>query len=249
MSSGSLQPMLHEPRLPGSAPPPPTPVRPSADARNVGDEERLVSLLAGGVCLGIGVARRGWIGLGFAAAGASLLYRAISGHCYTYELLGIDRATHERGVRTGHGVRVSKMLHINRRPEEVAAYWEELPALPRIMRHLQSVEQLEGNRSHWVAKALGLTFEWDAETIAFSPGREIRFRSLPGGDIDTEGAVTFEPTEMGSTLLRVDMRYDPPGGTAGDAVAHWIGGDLQSQIEEDLNRFKTTLEATLTKEA
>jgi uncharacterized membrane protein len=244
MSTGSLQPMLHEPRLPGSAPPPPAPVRPSADARNVGEEERLVSLLAGGVCLGIGAAKRGWIGLGFAAAGASFIYRAVSGHCYTYQMLGIDRATHESGVRAKHGVRVSKSLHIARRPEDVAAFWEELPALPKIMRHLESVEQLEGNRSHWVAKVFGLKFEWDAETTAFTPGREIRFRSLPGGDIDTEGAVLFEPTEMGSTLLRVEMRYEPPGGAAADTFAHWIGGDLESQIDEDLNRFKTTLEAT-----
>ena len=244
MSSESFEPMLYEPRLPGSAPPPPVPGRPSADVRNTSEDERLLSLLAGGVCLGIGAAKRGWIGLGFAAAGASLLYRAVSGHCYTYQMLGIDRAKHNSGVGPDRGVRVSKTLQIARRPEEVAAFWEELPSLPKIMRHLQKVEQLEGNRSHWVAKVLGLTFEWDAETTAFVPGREIRFRSLPGGDIDTEGAVSFEPTEMGSTILRVDMRYDPPGGATADAIAHWIGGDLETQIDEDLNRFKTKLEAT-----
>jgi uncharacterized membrane protein len=248
MSSDSLQPMLHEPRLPGSAPAPPVPRRPSADFRNTSEDERLLSLLAGGVCIGIGAAKRGWIGLGFAAAGASLLYRGATGHCYTYQMLGIDRADHMAGVGGQRGVRISKSLQISRRPEEVAAYWEELPALPKIMRHLQKVEQLEGNRSHWVAKVLGLTFEWDAETTAFVPGREIRFRSLPGGDIDTEGAVLFEPTEMGGTLLRVEMRYDPPGGSVADGIAHWIGGDLETQIEEDLNRFKDKLEARQDKE-
>ncbi|MBA3316049.1 MAG: SRPBCC family protein [Planctomycetota bacterium] len=246
MSSGSLQPMLHEPRLPGSAPPAPVRQRPAEDFRNISEDERLLSLLAGGVCAGIGIAKRGWVGLGFAAIGGSLIYRAVTGHCHTYEALGIDHASHQKGVRPKHGVRVVKALHIARSPEEVADFWGELTGLPKIMRHLDRVEQLEGNRSHWVAKVLGMTFEWDAETTAFVEGREIRFRSLPGGDIDTEGAVLFEPGANGGTNLRVEMRYDPPGGVVADTIGHWIGGDLESQIDEDLERFKAAMEAGAT---
>lgn len=242
MSSGSVRPMVREPRLPGSAPPAPVCDRPMADFRNISEDERLLSLLAGGVCAGIGVAKRGWIGLGFAAIGGSLIYRAVTGHCYTYEALGIDNASHQKGVRPQHGVRVAKSLHIARSPEDVSQRWGELTGLPKIMRHLDRVEQLEGNRSHWVAKVLGLTFEWDAETTAYVEGREIRFRSLPGGDIDTEGAVLFEPDGAGGTNLRVEMRYEPPGGAVADTIGHWIGGDLESQINEDLQRFKTAME-------
>jgi uncharacterized membrane protein len=233
--------MLHEPRLPGSAPPAPLPDW-TMDRRNVSEDERLLSLLAGGICIGMGLAKRGWLGYGLAALGGSLIYRGVTGHCYTYEMLGIDRASHHKGVRPKHGVRVVESLHIARSPEDVARFWGELTGLPKIMRHLERVDQHEGNRSHWVARILGMTFEWDAETTAFVEGREIRFRSLPGGDIDAEGAVLFSPSEDGGTNLRVEMRYDPPGGVVADAIGHWIGGDLESQIREDLLRFKGSME-------
>ncbi|HEX6986271.1 MAG TPA: YgaP-like transmembrane domain, partial [Planctomycetaceae bacterium] len=192
MSTGSLSPMLGEPRLPGSAPPAPVPPRPTA-WKNVGDDERLLSLLAGGALVGAGAAKRGWLGLGLAAIGGSLVYRALTGHCYTYQALGVSTVPQHRGVRPEHGVRVTKSLHIARSPEEVAGFWGQLTGLPKIMRHLDGVDQLEGNRSHWVAKVFGMRFEWDAETTAYVEGREIRWRSLPGGDVDTEGAVKFEP--------------------------------------------------------
>lgn len=242
MSTGSYRPMLNEPRLPGSAPPPPVAVR-SSDRRNISEDERLVSLLAGGVCLGIGAAKRGWPGLGFLAAGGSLIYRAVTGHCHAYESLGIDTASHQRGVRPAHGVRVTRTLYIDRSREDVAAFWGELPSLPKIMRHLERVDQLEGNRSHWVAKVLGMKFEWDAETTAYVEGREIRFRSLPGGDVDTEGSVRFEDDPQGGMNLHVEMRYDPPAGAVGDKVGRLIGGDLETQIDEDLHRLKAALES------
>lgn len=242
MSSHSFEPAWNDPRLPGSAPAAPVRRR-HQDQRNISEDERLVSLLAGGACLGIGAAKRGWLGVGFLAAGASLIYRAVSGHCYTYQMLGIDTASHQKGVRPQQGVRVTKTLRIDRPREEVASYWGELPSLPKIMRHLERVDQLEGNRSHWVAKVLGLKFEWDAETTAYVENREIRFRSLPGGDIDTEGSVRFEDDPRGGTTLRVEMSYDPPAGAIGDKIGHWIGGDLESQIDEDLNRFKSALES------
>ncbi len=110
------------------------------------------------------------------------------------------------------------------------------------MSHIERVDLLEGNRSHWVANVVGVKFEWDAETTSFVEGREIRFRSLPGGDIDVEGTVKFDPNLAGGTLLRVEMTYEPPTGAFGDRVAQLFGADLDSQLEEDLNRFKNALE-------
>lgn len=242
MSTDSLRPRANEPRLPGSAPPAPGLSR-TADWRNVGQDERLVSLLAGGALIGAGVAKRGWLGLGLIAGGAGLIWRAATGHCYTYQALGINTATQQPGVGANHGVRVSKSLHIARSPEQVAEFWGQLTGLPKIMRHLEWVDQLEGNRSHWVANVMGITFEWDAETTAFVEGQEIRWRSLPGGDVDNEGAVHFDPVLTGGTNLRVEMRYDPPAGAIGDKIGRLIGADLESQIDEDLRRFKEAMES------
>lgn len=245
MSTGYGGSILSEPRLPGSAPAAPVPSRPGA-WHNVGNDERLLSLLAGGLLAGIGAARRGPLGTFLALCGGGLVYRAVTGHCYTYQALGISTVPQNHGVRADHGVRVSKGVHIARPPEEVASFWGQLTGLPKIMRHLERVDQLEGNRSHWVAKVLGMRFEWDAETTAFVEGQLIRWRSLPGGDVDTEGAVLFEPDAAGGTILRVEMRYDPPGGAVGDRAARLLGGDLDSQLDEDLRRFKAAMEAGAT---
>jgi uncharacterized membrane protein len=236
--------MLGEPRLPGSASPAPVADRPMA-WKNVNDDERLLSFLAGGALLGIGAAKRGWLGVGLAAIGGSLIYRAATGHCYTYEALGVSTVPQHRGVRPQRGIRVTKNVQIDRTPEDVSQFWGQLTGLPKIMRHLERVDQLGGNRSHWVAKVLGMHFEWDAETTAFVEGREIRWRSLPGGDVDTEGSIRFETDGAGGTIVHVDMRYDPPGGVAGDRVARLLGSDLESQVEEDLRRFKGSMESSV----
>jgi uncharacterized membrane protein len=242
MSTSSLNPKLYEPRLPGSAPPAPVHERPTA-WKNVSDEERVLSFLAGGALVGAGAAKRGWVGLGLAAIGGSLIFRAATGHCYTYQALGISTVPQQRGVRPGRGVKFGKSVHIDRTPEEVSEFWGQLTGLPKIMRHLDRVEPLEGNRSHWVARVLGMQFEWDAETTAFVEGREIAWRSLPGGDVDTEGSVRFEPDGLGGTIVRVNMHYGPPGGAAGHRLARLLGADLEIEIGEDLGRFKEAMES------
>jgi uncharacterized membrane protein len=38
------------------------------------------------------------------------------------------------------------------------------------------------------------------------------------------------------------LKYDPPGGKAGAALAKIFGQDAQSEIEKDLQQLKCTLE-------
>jgi hypothetical protein len=58
---------------------------------NVGDGERAMSALAGGVL--IAIAPRGFTGWMLKAMGCGLLYRAITGHCFAYQSLGMNTAT------------------------------------------------------------------------------------------------------------------------------------------------------------
>ncbi|MGC1275644.1 MAG: DUF2892 domain-containing protein [Planctomycetaceae bacterium] len=69
---------------------PPAACERSCDWTNVGEDERRLSLLAAGLLIGLGAANRGWIGLGLAACGAGLIFRGATGHCYTYEALGVS---------------------------------------------------------------------------------------------------------------------------------------------------------------
>jgi len=43
--------------------------------------------------------------------------------------------------------------------------------------------------------------------------------------------------------VRVNLRYSPPAGRIGEAVASWLGESPETQIREDLLAFKKTVES------
>lgn len=191
---------------------------------NVGEMERLGSLLAGGALAVLGLSRRSLSGLALAALGGSLAYRGATGRCMGYAALGISTADKKgplTAVPAGHGVRFEKSITINKSREELFAFWRDLEKLPKIMRHLESVRNLGAGRSHWTAKApLGATVEWDAVIHNERANELIAWRSLEDSDVDTAGSVHFLPAPGDrGTEVRVNLKYDPPAGKAGAALA------------------------------
>jgi len=124
--------------------------------------------------------------------------------------------------------------------------------LPQVMSHLESVEVINERLSHWVVKTLpigGPKVEWDAQIINEVENELIGWRSLRGADVDNAGSVRFRRTDDDKgTELTVTLQFDPPGGRLGALVAKIFGEDPQEKIEEDLQRFKESMEApTLSK--
>jgi uncharacterized membrane protein len=213
---------------------------------NVGDAERWISALGGAALVGFGLSRRSLGGAALAALGGSLLWRGATGHCGLYNALGVNTAV-ARGSATsvpaGHGIKVVEGVTINRPAADLYRFWRNLDNLGRFMEHLESVH-VEGNRSHWVACGpLGARVEWDAEIITDRPNELIGWRSLPGSDVDTAGSVHFR--QLGhdrGTEVQVELKYDPPAGKAGAAIARLFGRSPQQQIREDLRRLKQFME-------
>jgi uncharacterized membrane protein len=86
--------------------------------------------------------------------------------------------------------------------------------------------------------------EWDAEIVTDKPNEVIAWRSLDGSDVDTAGSVHFRELPGGrGTEVRVELKYDPPAGKLGTAVAKLFGLSPEAQIRADLRRFKQILEA------
>jgi uncharacterized membrane protein len=57
------------------------------------------------------------------------------------------------------------------------------------------------------------------------------------------GSVQFRPLSDGhATDVAVTLRYRPPAGRVGGAVARLLGEEPSAQIEEDLHRFKQLME-------
>jgi uncharacterized membrane protein len=140
-------------------------------------------------------------------------------------------------------VRVEESVIIQKPAAELYHFWRDLSNLGRFMSHIESV-RVEGNRSHWVVSGpLGYRAEWDAQIITDSANELIGWRSLPGAEVDTAGSVHFRELPAGrGTEVRVALKYDPPAGKVGAALARLLGASPQSQIREDLRRFKEAME-------
>jgi uncharacterized membrane protein len=218
-----------------------------AGDQNVGDQERLISSLAGACLAAFGLSsnRRG--GLLLAGLGGALLYRGITGYCHTYGLLGVctNKRAPNVAVPQQHGYKVEKTVIINRSPAELYSFWRELENLPKVMKHVKSVEVLDRDRSHWVAEgALGKDVEWDAEVYNDAENEMIAWRSLPGGEVDTAGSIHFKPIGQNrGTAVTVSMKYDPPAGKVGAWVASLTGSGLEKKLQEDLRNFKQLMES------
>lgn len=216
--------------------------------QNISQPEQWVSLVAGGGLILYGLTRRSWWGVATILAGASLAHRGWSGHCTTYQMLGVSTASENlpyKGVRAQHGRKVKCTAHINRDPQELYAYWRDLQNLPNIMRHLESVTLIDAKRSRWVARGpMDRTLEWDAEIITDRPNEVIAWQSLPDSEVDTAGSVHFDkPTFGEGTAVTVTLKYDPPGGGLVAKLAYLLGQGLEQEVEEDLRVFKQLMEA------
>lgn len=225
---------------------------PESAGVNISKTERWMMLAGGGALALYGVTRGSLGGIALTLAGATLLHRGYTGHCNVYEALGVNTAGDQaqRGsnenvsVSAERGIRVERSVTINRSPEELYGFWRNFENLPRFMNHLEEVRVTDRDRSHWVAKApAGTSVEWDAEVYNEREGEFIAWRTLEGADVASAGSVHFEraPGNRG-TIVRVVMRYDPPGGKLGALVARLFGENPDQQITEDLHRFKQLME-------
>jgi len=216
---------------------------------NVGEVERWASAIGGGALALYGVTRGSLGGIALALVGAALVQRGYSGHCNLYEAIGYSSAgdaslrnSENVSVPAERGTKVEKSVTISRSPEELYKFWRNFENLPRFMNHLEAVRVTGPERSHWVAKGpAGKSVEWDAEIYNEKENELIAWRTLEGSEVASAGSVRFEPS-AGGTVVRVTLKYDPPGGKLGAFVAWLFGENPDKQIDEDLGRFKQLME-------
>jgi uncharacterized membrane protein len=159
-------------------------------------------------------------------------------------IAGVRLGRRSRALPGGAAKSATRVITINRSPGEVFRFFRDLENLPRFMAHLESVEVLDGSRSRWHARSVaGTTFTWEAEIVDERADELLSWRSLPGSEVANAGTVRFSPAPGGrGTELRVDLRYDAPGGRLGAALAKLTGREPGQQIEGDLRRLKQVIE-------
>ncbi len=232
-------------KLPGMAQIDPMPS--GSSKINVGENERVFSVVGGALLTAIGLHRGSVGGALLAVIGGALVFRGSSGYCPLNEAIGRNTA---EGKSETDVIEIAEVVTINKPREEVYAYWRKLENLPKFMTHLQSVTQLDEKRSHWVASIPGTeTFEnfgnieWDAEIVEEEHNDRLVWRSVPGASIDNSGEVRFTNSPKGSgTEIHAVIKYRPPQGVVGELASKLLNPLFKKMVEGDIKRFKRLLE-------
>jgi uncharacterized membrane protein len=193
---------------------------------------RLAAGTAGGALLASSLRARGGMCALLGVAGGVLLARSVANRD-VLQVLGL--------AGTGRGIAVRKTLHVEAPVERVFAFWTDYQNFPRFMHNVREV-QVREDLSHWVvAGPAGVPVEWNARLVEVEPNAFLRWRSVFASAVKHEGFVRFEPTGAG-TRVTVHLRYVPPGGAFGHAVARLFGADPKSEMDADLMRMKSMIE-------
>ena len=202
---------------------------------NVGFNERLVSMLLGGVLIGSSLKNP------FKSRflyGVYLSYRGITGHCLFYDYLGIDG-------KKPQAINIRGEFEIDLPPGEVYAYWRNLKNLPGTISRLLQVDVVDENLSTWKAKVLGNLFavKWDAEIVKDEPGRLVGWKSASGPLLHHVGRVEFEEAPGGiGTLMKVVLSYRPLIGGVGVGLSKMINPYFEHLLKKEIKNFKYKIE-------
>ena len=193
---------------------------------------RLLAAASGSALLYYGLRRRGPLPLSAAITGGALLVRSL-------------RKLRIRGIGSGgaHACEVCKNLYIEAPVARVFATLATHENWPLLMRHVRHARALDGGRSHWiVAGPAGIFLEWDSEMTLCQPNEVLAWRTVKDSAVAHAGILRFEAAGRG-TRLDLHMIYNPPGGAVGYALARLFSTDAQTEIDQDLLRLKSFLEA------
>lgn len=192
--------------------------------------------------------QRALIGVGIAAAAgtAAFLLARRSADVHDDGINVSDAPDHVFRRKTGRYVEglIGRTVTVNRPKDELYREWRDFTKFPRFMDNVEAVEDLGDGRSKWTIKApLGSSVELVTRITDDRPGEAIAWKSEPESDIQTEGRVEFFDLAPGrGTGVRLTMRYDPPGGLPGRAVAKLLQREPNVQARRDLRRFKQLME-------
>lgn len=174
-----------------------------------------------------------------AALGAGFVIRGASGNCPVYKAMNVDGTKSE-------SVNIRTTLKVNKPRMEVYSAWRNLGTLPKFMKHLTNVTEINGTRSHWEAKipeSSPVSISWDAEIVKDEPGTLLSWQSLPGSAVYNAGKIEFHDAlgDQG-TEIRATVIYRPPAGNIGAGLAKLFNPLFKKIVKQDILGFKEYIE-------
>lgn len=207
---------------------------------NVGNTERIISAFGGGFLLFDALAKRN-ISILEALVGGYMLFRGATGYCPLHSAIE-DNAAHEHS----DNINTRVDLAVKRPRQDLYDFWRKLENLPLFMNHIQSVKELNGSTSEWIATGpAGMgTLKWKAEIVKDIPGKLLGWRSLPGAPIVNAGKVEFQDLDEDYTLLHVVISYKAPLGVPGKELSRLLNPMFKDMVMKDVLNFKEYMESS-----
>lgn len=225
-------------------------------SRNVGDVERVLSVMGGSALAAAALRRRGMGGAALGALAAELIRRGATGRCRLYERLGVStadgaprRLAHDLAgaaatVDARQSVKVEESVTIDAPRTQLYAFWRDVENHPRFMSRVSRVELLADGRTRYEMTVPGGRVTWESEIVKDYPGELISWKTVGDSDVAHAGSVHFrDTTDHLGTLVTLVMDYEPPGGRAGYALSKLLGVAPEQMIRADLRRLKALVEA------
>lgn len=207
---------------------------------NLSASERIVSTFGGAALAVTGLRNlKSWGGLTMLLSGGFLLVRGLSGYC------AITNAVNRSVARKSSAMEARTTFIINKPRSDVYAFWRKLENLPRFMKHLEEVKELDDKRSTWTAKVPGGVgkVSWEAEIVEDISGELISWASMPGSTVDNAGEVRFKDALQGNgTEISACISYRLPGGDLGSLAAKLFNPAVEKMVRDDLRSFKQLME-------
>lgn len=213
---------------------------------NVTGAERWISILAGGALATAG-ARRGDV-LGYAAAlvGGALIARGVAEQDPLKRAFSPTPFEAKLARRQGWSTAATAgyAVTINQPRQDVYGFFRRFENLPRFMDNIESIEELDRDRSRWTVKAPGgQTVSWIATVTDDRPGERIAWEAEEGADVKNAGWVEFRDGPPGrGTEVKAVIAYEPPYGQFGRIAAKITRKEPAVQARGDLKRLKMLLE-------
>ena len=189
---------------------------------------RVGAIAAGATAAAWGVLERGVFGAIGVVGGAALAARGIA-----------NRPLSALAVR-GEVV-LQKTMTVRAPADRVYELCARYVEFPRFMEHVRQVE-LQDGRSRWTVDGPGgmpLVFELAIERN--DTDRILAWHAVGKAPGRIEGRARFVEVE-GGTRIDLHVCYEPPGGLLGHAIAHVLGWDPKSRLDDDMVRLKALLE-------
>ncbi|HEY8593149.1 MAG TPA: SRPBCC family protein [Sphingomicrobium sp.] len=187
------------------------------------------------------------IGAGLAAAAGTAAFllakRTGSGGAPIENISDAPDHVWRRGTERYDANLVGNTVTIGKPADELYREWRDFTKFPRFMENVEQIVSDGNGVSEWTIKApAGTTVRVRTRITEDSP-RRIAWESEPDSQIRTEGAVEFIEAAPGrGTMVRLTMRYDPPGGILGKGFAKLMQREPKIQGRRDLRRFKQLME-------